>query len=402
MKRYKYFIYTILVSVLATSCIHYGDEQSIALSDAVTDITVSEARVFYENDIMSRADTECKSPNVLSPGDYTPQWDNAEMSQNNRIACVDVPIIPTYRYRAIRSEFSRGHAKAYKVDVSQKLVIVKDRESGAMASYIMSLIPDKGFAAKHKGDISNIFLNANDRGRYSGAIFYTHYGIPVNYVHYTDGDEDCNISVLGDIDRTAKVENYRNIMKKFIGIKFKKTKNILSRDGESYENYDDSPIDEPDGGGGPQDEMTESDYKSTGRTGFDKIHTDFVNRFLKFKKLQLLNGEYILNEIGMSGTDLNVIWDQYKYGIFDYENEDNAYTFGVDIHTFWRNGNYKNYWMRDNVITVIVCCDEDFSGNFIDTVSGKLDETTVIVKDEINITGVDGVSKFTVGLTIWK
>jgi len=136
MSRYKYFIYTILVSVLATSCIHYTDEQSIALSDAVTDITVSEARGFYENDIMSRADTECKSPNVLSPGDYTPQWNNAEMSQNRRIACVDVPIIPTYRYRAIRSEFSRGHANAYRVDISQKLVIVKDRESGAMASYI--------------------------------------------------------------------------------------------------------------------------------------------------------------------------------------------------------------------------------------------------------------------------
>lgn len=89
MKRYRYFIHTILVSVLMTSCIHYNEEQSVALSDAVTDITVSEARSFYENDIMSRADAESPKIKTLSPGDYTPQWDNAEMSQNNRIACVD-------------------------------------------------------------------------------------------------------------------------------------------------------------------------------------------------------------------------------------------------------------------------------------------------------------------------
>ena len=387
-------------ALFLTSCIHGNDEQSITLSDTATDITISEARSFYENEILSRADTECKCPDMLSPGDYTPQWDNAKMSQNNRIACVDVPIIPTYRYRAIRSEFRRGQAQAYIVNVSQKVVIVKDRESGAMASYIMSLIPDKDFAAKHKGDISDLFLNANDRGKYSGAIFYTRHGLPVNYVHYTDGSEDCNISTLGDIDGAAKAENLRNIMKKFVGIKFNKTSNILSR-GESYENYDDSPIDEPDGGGGPEGEMTESKYIATGRTGFNKIHTDFKNRFLKAKTLQFKNGEYVLNEVGLNSADIDVILDRYRGVMSGYEN-DNAKDFGVDVHTFWRNGLYSNYWLRDNVITVIIYCDENFSGNFIDTALALLDETTVIVKDEINIERVKGMSKFTVGLTIWK
>ncbi len=399
MKKHLLYFCTIGISLFLTSCIA-GIERDISISAGEdAEISVEQAREFFEQELLTRND-DTPSPNILSPGDFTPQWDNAKVSQNYRIACVDVPIIPTYRYRAIRSEFRRGQAQAYIVNVSQKVVIVKDRESGAMASYIMSLIPDKDFAAKHKGDISDLFLNANDRGKYSGAIFYTHHGLPVNYIHYTDGSEDCNISTLGDIDGAAKAENLRNIMKKFVGIKFNKTSNILSR-GESYENYDDSPIDEPDGGGGPEGEMTESKYIATGRTGFNKIHTDFKNRFLKAKTLQFKNGEYVLNEVGLNSADIDVILDRYRSVMSDYEN-DNAKDFGIDVHTFWRNGLYSNYWLRDNVITVIIYCDENFSGNFIDTALALLDETTVIVKDEINIERVKGMSKFTVGLTIWK
>ena len=399
MKKHLLYFCTIGISLFLTSCIT-GIERDISISAGEdAEITVEQARKFFEQELLTRND-DTPSPNILSPGDFTLQWNNAQISQNYRIACVDVPIIPTYRYRAIRSEFRRGQAQAYIVNVSQKVVIVKDRESGAMASYVMSLIPDKDFAAKHKGDISDLFLNANDRGKYSGAIFYTRHGLPVNYVHYTDGSEDCNISTLGDIDGAAKAENLRNIMKKFVGIKFNKTSNILSR-GESYENYDDSPIDEPDGGGGPEGEMTESKYIATGRTGFNKIHTDFKNRFLKAKTLQFKNGEYVLNEVGLNSADIDVILDRYRGVMSGYEN-DNAKDFGVDVHTFWRNGLYSNYWLRDNVITVIIYCDENFSGNFIDTALALLDETTVIVKDEINIERVKGMSKFTVGLTIWK
>ena len=147
--------------------------------------------------------------------------------------------------------------------------------------------------------------------------------------------------------------------------------------------------------------MTKSKYIATGRTGFNKIHTDFKNRFLKAKTLQFKNGEYVLNEVGLNSADIDVILDRYRGVMSDYEN-DNAKDFGEDVHIFWRNGLYSNYWLRDNVITVIIYCDENFSGNFIDTALALLDETTVIVKDEINIERVKGMSKFTVGLTIWK
>ncbi len=225
-------------ALFLTSCIHGNDEQSITLSDATTDITISEARCFYENEILSRADTECKCPDMLSPGDYTPQWDNAQISQNYRIACVDVPIIPTYRYRAIRSEFRRGQAQAYIVNVSQKVVIVKDRESGAMASYIMSLIPDKEFAAKHKGDISDLFLNANDRGRFSGMIVYTHQNFPICVSTYDGGRQLSNISLCDNITHESIISRLNILYKQLQNIKFIKKHIIFSRSESDYE-YDD-------------------------------------------------------------------------------------------------------------------------------------------------------------------
>jgi len=235
--RYKLCTISVIFILFATSCVQLRDEQAASILSQELGITVSEARSFYENDIMSRAETECKSPNVLSPGDYTPQWDNAEMSQNSRIACVDVPIIPTYRYRAIRSEFSRGHANAYRVDVSQKLVIVKDRESGAMASYIMSLIPDKGFAAKYKGDISNIFLNANDRGRYSGIMVYTHRNFPICVSKYKDGQQLSCISLCNDLTEESVISKLNILYNEWRKIRLIKSRLITSRSESSYD-YD--------------------------------------------------------------------------------------------------------------------------------------------------------------------
>ncbi len=448
-------------ALFLTSCIA-GIERDISISSGEdAEISVEQAREFFEQELLTRND-DTPSPNILSPGDFTPQWDNAQISQNYRIACVDVPIIPTYRYRAIHSEFRRGQAQAYIVNVSQKVVIVKDRESGAMASYIMSLIPDKEFASKHKGDISDLFLNANDRGKYSGAIFYTHHGLPVNYVHYTDGSEDCNISTLGDIDGAAKAENLRNIMKKFVGIKFKKTKNILSRSGEgdpeepeeeeeeeedpfefpglypigsgyyidndgnsyfdadkdgiperefnlyedphefeetNHENNNTNP-DEGDGGGSPQGE-SDSFYKAMGNNGINKIYADLCNESLRFKRLKVYNGKYILQSYEMNNADLKTIRHRYKLELQDSTyRAKNAYNFGKDVRDFWRDKcNYNPYWIRE-VITVIVNCDENFSGDFIGTVSAQLDGTTIIVKDAIENTNVAGVGKFTVGLTI--
>ena len=171
------------------------------------------------------------------------------MSQNYRIACVDVPIIPKYSYKAIRSEYRLGKATAYAVTVSQKAIVVKDRSSGRMAQYIMSLIPDREFAATHKGDISNIFLNANDRGSFSGIVLYTHNGCPVTVNKYVDGVYTEGTTICGIEDDVKRVTNLKKIVKYISTIRFKRCIAIHSRTGE-----DNGILDEEDWEYGDEDE----------------------------------------------------------------------------------------------------------------------------------------------------
>ena len=221
----------IAVACFLTSCIA-GIERDISISAGEdAEITVEQARKFFEQELLTRND-DTPTPNILSPGDFTPQWDNAKVSQNYRIACVDIPIIPRFGYRAIRSEYKLGKATAYSVRVSQKLIVVKGRESGDMAQYIMSIIPDKEFAAKHKGDISNLFLNANDRGRFSGIVLYTHHGIPVTVNKYIDGVYTGGATICGVKDDIQRTQRFKQIIKSISGIRFKKGTGISSRAGE--------------------------------------------------------------------------------------------------------------------------------------------------------------------------
>ena len=231
MKKHLLYLCTIGISLFLTSCIA-GIERDISISSGEdAEITVEQARKFFEQELLTRND-DTPSPNILSPGDFTPQWDNAQISQNYRIACVDVPIIPRFGYRAIRSEYKLGKATAYSVRVSQKLIVVKDRESGDMAQYIMSIIPDKEFAAKHKGDISNLFLNANDRGKFSGILLYTCHGIPVRLSKYIDGKRVEGISTCGVAGKQKYKELLLKIYKGLSDIKVLRYAGITSRSGE--------------------------------------------------------------------------------------------------------------------------------------------------------------------------
>ena len=238
----------ILYLLLLPSCLSSNfDKQDVVVGEG-GEITITQAREFFEQELLTRND-DTPSPNILSPGDFTPRWDDAQVSQNYRIACVDVPIIPKYSYKAIRSEYRLGKATAYAVTVSQKAIVVKDRSSGRMAQYIMSLIPDREFAATHKGDISNIFLNANDRGSFSGIVLYTHNGCPVTVNKYVDGVYTEGTTICGIEDDVKRVTNLKKIVKYISTIRFKRCIAIHSRTGE-----DNGILDEEDWEYGDEDE----------------------------------------------------------------------------------------------------------------------------------------------------
>lgn len=152
-------------------------------------------------------------------------------------------------HKAICSDYRLGKATAYAVTVSQKLIVVKSITTGELSHYVMSLIPDKEFAVKHKGNISNIFLNANDRGSFSGIVLYTHNGCPVTVNKYVDGVYTEGTTICGIEDDVKRVTNLKKIVKYISTIRFKRCIAIHSRTGE-----DNGILDEEDWEYGDEDE----------------------------------------------------------------------------------------------------------------------------------------------------
>lgn len=221
----------ILYLLLLPSCLSSNfDKQDVVVGEG-GEITITQAREFFEQEFLTRNDDNTRY-GVLLPGDFTPIWDEAIVSQNHRIASVDVPIIPQYTYKAICSDYRLGKATAYAVTVSQKLIVVKSLTTGELSHYVMSLIPDKEFAVKHKGNISNIFLNANDRGSFSGIVLYTHNGCPVTVNKYVDGVYTEGTTICGIEDDVKRVTNLKKIVKYISTIRFKRCIAIHSRTGE--------------------------------------------------------------------------------------------------------------------------------------------------------------------------
>ena len=209
-------------------------------------LTVEEAKAYFETDYKSLKITKVGSADIpagwISPGDFTPIWNSAVESANGNTASVDVPIIPTYRYRAIRAVFANGRAQAYSVDIYQKLVVVRkhydDGREDRMGQYILTLIPDKGYATKHKGNVAERFINTGNKGSYSGLAVYYLQGIPMRLEKYSDGEKTGWISLFGVTDDLILKSKFEAIIRELGKIEILRSKAIKTRYGEDDWEWD--------------------------------------------------------------------------------------------------------------------------------------------------------------------
>ena len=106
--------------------------------------SIEQAKEFFEKDFAEQLTKSVVEDvrSVLHPGDFTPQWDRAVYSESGGVAAYDVDILADRSIIAIRSKFGPNGAKAERLPVYQKLVVRRNVESGKMASYVLSLIPD--------------------------------------------------------------------------------------------------------------------------------------------------------------------------------------------------------------------------------------------------------------------
>lgn len=169
----------LLLSILLYMACADDDIISFGQTSGPAYLSIPEAQEFFENSFttaQTRNVADKKDNGKFDPGEFTPQWGKAVTSQNANIGSVDIPLLPEYKYKAIRCHFENGKSKAYMVDITQKLVVLKSKHTGKKVQYILNLIPEKDYYKKHKGDMNAAFTHAGEKNGYSGLAVYTHIG----------------------------------------------------------------------------------------------------------------------------------------------------------------------------------------------------------------------------------
>lgn len=192
----------VLLPLLLISCIQEHGEADTSRKDTEA-FSVAEAHRFFENHTehyFTRSGIPQQNFKRLNPGDFMPNWDKAKISQLHDLASVDVPIAASYRFRAIGCTFSNGRSEVRSVDVTQKLVVVKNLTTDSLGSYILTLIPNPAYATRHKGlNLCATFLNTGDKGKFSGIAIYTESvsGMLIRINQYRNGQKVRGVFIPG-------------------------------------------------------------------------------------------------------------------------------------------------------------------------------------------------------------
>lgn len=198
--------------------------------------TIEEARNFFEDDYSEKI-TKATGDNwggKFATGDFTPLWDKAERVINGRHAAYYIDIIAENKLFAIRAEFGAKGAKAEKVEVTQRLAVMKNTMSGKMASCIISIIPEAGQGGRKKAEFSGtaIFSSVTD-----GAI--------IRVLKVKDGKKIDGVHI--PYGKGTYIERCRKA-RELIGLTgLIRKKNIMTKSGEDYiedDQYDDSQYDD--------------------------------------------------------------------------------------------------------------------------------------------------------------
>ena len=257
MKKSTY-IYTVLcVIAIVITIVNCKDEDLLEsnLQTDMKDFSLQEAKSFFQtqahaNLTLSRS-LDNKRNKTVSPGDFVPNWDAAVGSTNNELACYDIPITPTYHFKAIYVDERNGKPSAGKVNVYQKLVIVKDIKSNRMDQYILTLIPSKLYDSRNGAQTCNNFINCADKGGFTGIALYScvYSQVTARISTFKNGVKTRGVFLLNASGKTNLSDKYEQARALASAVYIQKKKMVLTRGEDDY-TYDggwfDDIIIEPD------------------------------------------------------------------------------------------------------------------------------------------------------------
>lgn len=245
MKKSTY-IYTVLciISIVIT-IVNCKDEDLLesSLQTGMKDFSLQEAKNFFQtqahaNLTLSRS-LDNKKNKTVSPGDFVPNWDAAVGSTNNGLVCYDIPITPTYHFKAIYVDERNGKPSAGKVNVYQKLVIVKDVKSNRMDQYILTLIPSKLYDSRNGAQTCSNFINCADKGGFTGIALYScvYSQVTARISTFKNGVKTRGVFLLNASGKTNLSDKYEQARTLASTVYIQKKKMVLTRGEDDY-NYD--------------------------------------------------------------------------------------------------------------------------------------------------------------------
>ncbi|MFT0480040.1 hypothetical protein ACMSEG_11840 [Bacteroides faecis] len=154
MRRLTYIYAILFIMAIVFVVVNCTDEDLVKNGqENMEEFSIQEAKDYFqvqmaENLILSRS-LSSEDNKTVSPGDFIPDWDIAVGASMNELASYSIPITPTCRFKAIYVDIYNGIPSVGKVNVYQKLVIVKDTKSKKLSQYILTLIPSKTHDSKY-------------------------------------------------------------------------------------------------------------------------------------------------------------------------------------------------------------------------------------------------------------
>lgn len=146
--------------------------------------SVAKARAYYDG--ASCTTRTIAEPGPLTPGDYSLDWERAEVSLDSLLSSVDVPIDMQYRYyRYLQPEPDSVEL----VPIYSKLVVVKEHPTLLEGCYIRYVMPARSMRSAYPDYDYDALLNSRPKTDFTGVLLYTDLnGWPMCMAYYYEGD----------------------------------------------------------------------------------------------------------------------------------------------------------------------------------------------------------------------
>lgn len=146
--------------------------------------SVAKARAYYDG--ASCTTRTIAEPGPLTPGDYSLDWEQAEVSLDSLLSSVDVPIDMQYRYyRYLQPEPDSVEL----VPIYSKLVVVKEHPTLLEGCYIRHLMPARSMISAYPDYDYDALLNSRPKTDFSGVSLYTDLnGWPMCICYYYESE----------------------------------------------------------------------------------------------------------------------------------------------------------------------------------------------------------------------